>query len=189
MKKANDVIDNITKKSLASYGVKSEEQETAATVSTDLFSATDDYGVSTKPKTKRRIHSRTAKQMRPVTPRAEYAKRYPESQTPSASSRASVDKVLLDCRELPSPDQPIKGYAGYTQEEWDKLLTVVTRYMADVVEGAGLIYRGPTMFGVDRWRDGLSLLMQECFRHRDPWDDKYRSISVNGRIESDDRKP
>lgn len=188
MKKANDVIDNITKKSLASYGVKSEEQETAATVSTDLFSATDDYGVSTKPKTKRRIHSRTAKQMRPVTPRAEYIKRYPESQTPSVSSKAKVDKTLLACQELPTPDQPIKGYAGYSREEWDKLVGVMSSYMADVAEGAGLIYKGQ-MFCPQQWRDGLSVLMQKCFTHTDPYDHKRRYISVDGRIDTDDRKP
>lgn len=120
--------------------------------------------------------------------REEWLKSNPEAATPSVSSKAKVDKVLLACRELPTPDKPIKNYAGYSRKEWDKLVDVMSSYMGDVAEGAGLIYKGG-MFGPDDLRKGMSMLLQKCFKHQDPWDQKYRSISVDGRIDSDERKP
>jgi hypothetical protein len=38
-------------------------------------------------------------------------------------------------------------------------------------------------------RKHVSLMMQEAFMHEDPYDKKRRFISVDGRIDSDERKP
>jgi len=182
MKKADQVIEDISKQSLASMGVESKEQTAAKQ---DLFPTTD---WNSSKKSKRRTYTAPVKSKRPVMPRQEWLKLHPEAATPSVSSKAKVDKTLLACQELPTPDQPIKGYAGYSREEWDKLVGVMSSYMADVAEGAGLIYKGQ-MFCPQEWRDGLSVLMQKCFTHTDPYDQKRRYISVDGRIDTDDRKP
>jgi len=177
-------IEKITKKQLSSYGI--EEEQTAA--KQDLFSSApqSNHEVATR-KYKPRRKTKYAP-MRPVMSREEYLRRYPEAATPSVSSRANVDKLLLACQELPTPDQPIKGYAGYTREDWDKLVSIIARYTADVAEGAGLIYKGG-MFCPDNLRKSLSLALQANFSHHDPFDQRRRSISVDGRIDTDDRKP
>lgn len=182
MKKADQVIEDISKQSLASMGVESKEQTAAKQ---DLFPTTD---WNSSKKSKRRTYTAPVKSQRPVMSRQEWLKLHPEAATPSVSSKAKVDKTLLACQELPTPDQPIKNYAGYSREEWDKLVGVMSSYMADVAEGAGLIYKGQ-MFCPQEWRDGLSVLMQKCFTHTDPYDHKRRYISVDGRIDTDDRKP
>ena len=181
MKKANEVISDLSKQSLASMGVESKEQTASKQ---DLFPATD-Y----KPKSvKRHVYSAPVTTRRPVMPRQDWLKSHPEAATPSVMSKAKVDKTLLACQELPTPDQPIKNYAGYSRKEWDKLVGVMTSYMGDVAEGAGLIYKGG-MFGPDDLHKGMSMLLQKCFKHCDPYDKRYRSISVDGRIDSDERKP
>lgn len=182
MKKADQVIEDISKQSLASMGVESKEQTAAKQ---DLFPTTD---WNSSKKSKRRTYTAPVRPKRPVMSRQEWLKLHPEAATPSVSSKAKVDKTLLACQELPTPDQPIKGYAGYSREEWDKLVGVMSSYMADVAEGAGLIYKGQ-MFCPQEWRDGLSVLMQKCFTHTDPYDHKRRYISVDGRIDTDERQP
>ena len=180
----DNAIEKITKKQLSSYGI--EEEQTAA--KQDLFSSAphSNHDIATR-KYKPRRKTKYAP-MRPVMSREEYLKRYPEAATPSVSSRANVDKLLLACQELPTPDQPIKGYAGYTREDWDKLVSIIARYTADVAEGAGLIYKGG-MFCPDNLRKSLSLALQANFSHHDPYDKRPRSISVDGRIDTDERKP
>lgn len=187
MKKADDVIKDITKKSLASYGIEKDEQVPTPTVSTDLFAAPQsNHAIATrKYKTKKPVYTAPR---RPVMSREEYLKRHPEAATPSVASKGKTDELLLACQELPTPDQPIKGYAGYSREEWDKLVTIIARYTADVAEGAGLLYKGG-MFCPDNLRKGLSVLLQENFSHIDPYDKRRRSISVDGRIDTDERKP
>ena len=182
MKKANEVIADLSKQSLASMGVESKEQTASKQ---DLFPATD---WNSSKKSKRHVYSAPVAPRRPVMSRQDWLKSHPEAATPSVMSKAKVDKTLLACRELPTPDQPIKNYAGYSREEWDKLVGVMSTYMGDVAEGAGLIYKGG-MFGPDDLRKGMSMLLQKCFKHQDPWDQRYRSISVDGRIDSDERKP
>lgn len=124
---------------------------------------------------------------RRVTSYDDYVERVPAVQTPSVFTKAEVDAVLLQCRELPTPDKPIKNYAGYSREEWDTLLGVLASYMADVCEGAGLVYKGGMAVG--HFKNGLSVLLQESFAHRDPFDKRNRYISVDGRIDTDARKP
>ena len=187
MKKINDAdqaIEKITKGKPSSYGI--EEEQTAA--KQDLFPSAphSNHDVATR-KYKPRRKTNYAP-MRPVMSREEYIRLHPEAATPSVSSKARVDKLLLACQELPTPDQPIKGYAGYTREDWDKLVSIIASYTADVAEGAGLIYKGG-MFCPDNLRKSLSLALQANFSHHDPYDKRPRSISVDGRIDTDERKP
>ena len=187
MKKADDVIKDIAKKSLASYGIEKEEQATVSGNTSDLFSAPQsNHEVATrKYRTKKPVYTAPR---RPVMSREEYLKRHPEAATPSVASKGKTDELLLACQELPTPDQPIKGYAGYSREEWDKLVTIIARYTADVAEGAGLLYKGG-MFCPENLRKALSVALQENFSHVDPYDKRRRAISVDGRIDSDERQP
>ena len=171
-KQASDVVGAIVREKLSDY-VEMGEQTRGAELA--------------KAKAPRAKTKSAPVSPRRVTSYADYAKRVPAIQTPHVFRQAEVDRVLLDCRELPTPDKPIKNYAGYTRQEWDKLLDVVVRHMADVCEGAGLVYKGSMSVG--HFRKGLSVLMQESFVHRDPWDERNRFISVDGRIDSDERKP
>ena len=175
MSEANKAVDTIVRTKLSEYNTS--EPEVAATTP-----------APSKPTHKtRNTYSRNKPATRRVTSYDEYAKRVPAIQTPSVLSKEKVDAILLQCRELPTPDKPIKNYAGYSREEWDKLLEVLARYMADVCEGAGLQYKGS--MSVNWFRKGLSVLLQESFMHADPYDKKRRFISVDGRIDSDERKP
>ena len=166
-KQANDVVNKIAGSKLADYGIEREAPTAKTTAPRKTY--TQKY----TPK--------------PATSYADYAKRVPAIQTPSAFSKAKVDEVLMRCRELPTPDKPQKNYAGYSRKEWDMLVDVVSGYMLDVVEGAGLISKG-SMSGATV-RKHVSLMMQEAFMHEDPYDKKRRFISVDGRIDSDERKP
>ena len=146
MKKADDVIKDITKKSLASYGIEKDEQVPTPTVSTDLFAApSSNHEIATrKYRTKKPVYTAPR---RPVMSREDYLKRYPEAATPSVASKGKADELLLACQELPTPDQPIKGYAGYSRAEWDKLVRIIASYTADVAEGAGLLYKALAELG------------------------------------------
>lgn len=168
-KQADEVVKEITRSKLSDYGL--EETREAPTAKTIAPRKT--YTPRYTPK--------------PATSAEDYAKRYPAIQTPSVLSKAKVEQVLLDCRELPTPDKPQKNYAGYSRQEWDKLVEVVTHYTLDVVEGAGLVSKGAMAGAVVRKH--VSLMLQEGFMHEDPWDKKRRFISVDGRIDSDERKP
>lgn len=165
-KQANEVVESIVRKSMDAY-VTREEAKPAKTY--------------TSPRKK------TTYTPRPTTSYDDYAKTVPAIKTPSAFSKAKVDEVLVQCRELPTPDKPQKNYAGYSRKEWDTLVEVVTRYTADVCEGAGLHYKG--MFSPDAFKRAMSVALQENFFHHDPYDKRNRYISVDGRIDSDARKP
>lgn len=171
-KQTSDVVGAIVREKLSDY-VEMGEQTRGAEVA--------------KAKTPRAKTKSAPVSPRRVTSYADYAKRVPAVQTPHVFRQAEVDRVLLDCRELPTPDKPIKDYAGYSRAEWDKLLGVLASYMADVCEGAGLHYKGS--FAVGSFRKGLSVLLQQHFMHHDPYDKRNRFISVDGRIDSDERKP
>lgn len=167
MSEASKVIDTIVKDKLSDYVDVSKVREV-------------------KP-AKTYTPRKTVTTGRKSTSADDYAKFVPAIKTPSVFSKAKVDEVLMQCRELPTPDKPIKNYAGYSRKEWDTLVDVVARYMADVCEGAGLHYKG--MFAAEGLRKALSVAMQENFFHHDPYDKRNRYISVDGRIDSDKRKP
>ena len=175
MTDATKVTDKLVKTKLADY---STEPKPKPVQTPDLFASGRRQPSTRKTKTY---------SPKPVTSAADYARKYPAIQTPSALSKAKVDQLLLDCRELPTPDKPQKNYAGYSRDEWDRLLAVVARYTADVCEGAGLHYKGN--MAVEHFRKGLSILLQESFMHHDPYDKRNRFISVDGRIDTDERKP
>lgn len=167
-----ETVKTIAKKKLGEYGA--ETKEVAAS-----------YRTPRKPmKSVSKLYAQKRTQKR--TSASDYAKLVPAIKTPSAFSKVKVDEVLLQCCELPTPDEPQKNYAGYSREEWDTLLEVFARYAADVLEGAGLEYKG--FFAPEAFKKAVSLALQENFFHRDPYDGRRRFISVDGRIDSDKRK-
>ena len=164
-----EAVDKIVRKKLNEYANVEREEVTPAKTYTP-----------SRP-------TKVAKTYRRVTTQEEYEKLVPAIKTPSAFSKAKVDEVLVQCRELPTPDKPQKNYAGYSRQEWDTLLEVLSRYTADVCEGAGLQYK--SWLSPEAFRKALSLALQENFLHVDPYDNRKRYISVDGRIDSDTRKP
>lgn len=183
---ADNAVEKIVSKSMEAYGLRDEKPKPAAT---DFFDDLEDDEEWTRPAPRRQTYKPAYKpaQTRRVTSKEDYEKMVPAIKTPSVFSKAKVDELLLQCRELPTPDKPQKNYAGYSRKEWDTLVDVVAKYLLDVVEGAGLECKG--IFFKSSLREDLSLTLQKHFNHRDPYDQVRRMISVDGRIDSDERKP
>jgi hypothetical protein len=184
MKNINEAIDEIVGESMSSYGL---EKEKPAPENLPIRNTGSSSPNASSAKTRRAIYHAPRKSAKPVTSQLDWQEKYPASQTPHVFNQAKVDDLLLRCRELPTPDKPIKNYAGYSREEWDKLLGVLSTYLADVAEGAGLLYKGG--FSADAFRKDLSILLQVHFKHHDPYDHRNRYISVDGRIDTDERQP
>ena len=183
---ADNAIEKIVNKSMEAYGLHEEKpKQTDRGFFDDLES--DEEWMRPAPRRKTYKPAHKPVQNRRVTSREEYERMVPAIKTPSVFSKAKVDETLSACRELPTPDKPIKNYAGYSRKEWDLLVDVVSKYLLDVVEGAGLEVKG--MFSSQGLRNELSLILQKHFSHRDPYDQIRRMISVDGRIDSDERKP
>lgn len=178
-----DAVEKIVDAKLSDYDTSEKPTPVAKTGGGgDLLSGHMSKLYGRKPAKPKRVQG-----YRPATSYDDYKKLVPAIETPSVFSKAKVDEVLKQCKELPTPDSPQKNYAGYSRTEWDTLLEVVSRYMLDVVEGAGLHVKGG--FSPDGLRADLSLTLQRHFMHHDPYDKRNRWISVDGRIDSDERKP
>lgn len=184
MKNINDAIDEIVSDSMSNYGIEQEKPKPQILPSTGFGNSRSTVSPA---KTRRAVYHAPAKTKKPAKSVLEYRDRWPASATPHVLSKAKADETLLQCRELPTPDKPIRNYAGYSREEWDKLIEVLGSHFADTAEGAGLIYKGG--FSARAFRKDLSILLQVHFKHLDPYDSKYRFISVDGRTDSDERKP
>lgn len=169
MKNANDIVKDIARTKLSEYGAGEVEQATEST--TAPAPRVPKYA---KP-------ARKSPYARKSTSQEDYAKLVPAIKTPSVLSKAKVDELLVKCRELPTPDSPQKNYAGYTIEEWSTLVDVISRYAADVCEGAGLQYK--SFLSPEQFRKAMSAAMLHAFNHVDPYDKRIRFISVDGKLE------
>ncbi len=152
-KQAKDVVNTITRSKLSDYGVTEKREAPTAKTTAPRKTYTQKY----TPK--------------PATSYADYAKRVPAIQTPSALSKAKVDGKLMALRELPWPEDT----ARYSRSDYERLVSVLADYVLDVTEGAGLINQGTAGTAL---RDALSALLPDHFKHLDPHDGKYRVISV-----------
>lgn len=152
-KQAKDVVNTITRSKLSDYGVTEKREAPTAKTIAPRKTYTQKY----TPK--------------PATSYADYAKRVPAIQTPSALSKAKVDGKLMALRELPWPEDT----ARYSRSDYERLVSVLADYVLDVTEGAGLINQGTAGTAL---RDALSALLPDHFKHHDPHDGKYRVISV-----------
>lgn len=110
--------------------------------------------------------------MRRMQERREYVARMPAVETPSVFTKAKVDEALRALAGRPGIDGM---EAVYRPEDWDVLVSEVTGYLLDVVEGAGLVVKSRFAGGVIRAAVGQALLEQT--QH---WgsDDRYRKIVV-----------
>ena len=108
---------------------------------------------------------------RRVTSAQDYATMFPAIQTPSVLSKAKVDEKLKALQELPWPHDT----AVYKRKDFERLVSTLADYLLDVTEGAGLINSGDAGSAL---RDALAVIVTDNFKHRDPYDGKYRDITV-----------
>ena len=108
---------------------------------------------------------------RRVTSAQDYATMFPAIQTPSVLSKAKVDEKLKALQELPWPHDT----AVYKRKDFERLVSTLADYLLDVTEGAGLINSGDAGSAL---RDALAVIVTDNFKHRDPYDGKYRNITV-----------
>ena len=108
---------------------------------------------------------------RRVTSAEDYATMFPAIQTPSVLSKAKVDEKLKALQELPWPHDT----AVYKRKDFERLVSTLADYLLDVTEGAGLINSGDAGSAL---RDALAVIVTDNFKHRDPYDGKYRDITV-----------
>jgi hypothetical protein len=106
-----------------------------------------------------------------VTSAQDYATMFPAIQTPSVLSKAKVDEKLKALQELPWPHDT----AVYKRKDFERLVSTLADYLLDVTEGAGLINSGDAGSAL---RDALAVIVTDNFKHRDPYDGKYRDITV-----------
>ena len=173
---AKKTVDAIANKKLGDLGVSTPIEGVE-----DLFGDPDAHHergdkwvISDKPQPKGKI--RKTKVVRKYTPKPitsyeDYAKQWPETQTPHVLSKPKVDATLLKCRELPWPDGE---YASYEPKDKDVLIATLYRYFNDVVEGAGLYIKGGDER--DKLRERLWKIVTDHYFHKDPYDNKYRVI-------------
>jgi len=173
---AKKAVDAIAKKKLSDIGV-----ETPIEGVEDLFGDPDahyergdKWVLRDTPQPKGKI--RKTKVVRksapkPVTSYDDYAKQFPAIQTPHVLSREKVDKVLMQCRELPWPDDE---YATYVTKDKNVLIGTLYRYFNDVAEGAGLYIKGGNER--DKMMERLWRIVSDHYFHKDPHDQQYRVI-------------
>ena len=110
---------------------------------------------------------------RRVTSAEDYATMFPAIQTPSVLSKAKVDEKLKALQELPWPHET----AVYKRKDFERLVSTLADYLLDVTEGAGLINARGEAGGLIR-EELASIITSGAFKHRDPYDGKYRDITV-----------
>lgn len=163
---AKKTVDAIANKKLGDLGLKTVEG------TEDLFpnpsSSRRTMVLRDKPRKTKVVRKYTPK---PITSYEDYAKQWPETQTPHVLSKPKVDATLLKCRELPWPDGE---YASYEPKDKDVLVATLYRYFNDVVEGAGLYIKGGNER--DKLRERLWKIVTDHYFHKDPHDQKYRVI-------------
>ncbi len=160
---AKKAVDAIAKKKLSDIGVETKTM----ILEPDEELVTDTHSITRKTLVTRKKKSAP----KPVTSYEDYAKQFPAIQTPHVLSREKVDKVLMQCRELPWPDDE---YATYVTKDKDVLIGTLYRYFNDVAEGAGLYIKGGNER--DKMMERLWRIVSDHYFHKDPHDQQYRVI-------------
>lgn len=160
---AKKTVDAIANKKLGDLGLEPKTM----ILEPDEELVTEKHSLSRKTLVTRKKKSAP----KPVTSYEDYAKLFPEIQTPHVLSKPKVDATLLKCRELPWPDGE---YASYEPKDKDVLIATLYRYFNDVVEGAGLYIKGGNER--DKLLERLWKIVTDHYFHKDPHDQKYRVI-------------
>ena len=133
MSDAKKIVDSITNKSLENYGVKTKPDVP------DIPAFLDRRQTHVQPTTARRAPvSKSKAKTWSSTSREQYRQAHPSAQTPSSASKPMIDiklNVLSKMATLGQVD------AVFTPDQFDEVVHTVGRYMGDVLEGAGFVYK------------------------------------------------
>ena len=172
----SETKDIIAKKMATQLGLQLGEPEVA-----DELPAPKSGGIKivrTPDNTKRK----TPYTPKPLSTPEQYRKVAPESQTPSVYTKFKVDKSLLALQDKVVFEDPNVG--RYSKEDWEKIVFDISRYLADVCEGAGFIYKhSEQMLGLRRMIDRE---LRTRFRVR--IGEAYCDIKVEGDLDETNNK-
>lgn len=133
MSDAKKIVDSITNKSLEAYGVKTKQDVP------DIPAFSDRRQTHVQPTTARRAPvSKSKAKAWQSTSREQYRQMQPSAQTPSAASKSVIDVKLSALSKMPVLEQID---AVFTPDQFDEVVHTVARYMGDVLEGAGFVYK------------------------------------------------
>jgi len=136
MSDAKKIVDSITNKSLEDYGVKTKSEVP------DIPAFLDRKQTHVQPTTAKRAPASKSKAKtytpKPSTSREQYIKQFKSAQTPSSAVRPVLDVKLSVLAKMPVLEQTD---AVFEPDLYDEMVMEVSRYMADVMEGAGFVYR------------------------------------------------
>ena len=172
MSDAKKIVDSITNKSLEDYGVKAKSEVP------EIPEFLDRRQTHARPTTTKRAPASKSKAKRkpvPSTSREEYIKRFTSAQTPSASVRPVIDVKLSVLAKMPVLEQTD---AVFEPDLYDEMVYEVSRYMCDVMEGAGFVYRHGASDS-EALRKLLGEFIQTRMAHIDP-SGRRRFVAVRG---------
>lgn len=132
MSDAKKIVDSITNKSLEAYGVKKKSEVP------DIPAFLDRRQTHVQPTTAKRASAKSTTKTWPSTSREQYRQMQPSAQTPSAASKSVIDVKLSVLSKMPVLEQID---AVFTPDQFDEVVHTVARYMGDVLEGAGFVYK------------------------------------------------
>lgn len=170
MSDAKKIVDSITNKSLEAYGVKTKQDVP------DIPAFLDRRQTHVQPTTARRAPvSKSTTKTWPSTSREQYRQMQPSAQTPSAASKSVIDIKLSVLSKMPVLEQID---AVFTPDQFDEVVHTVGRYMGDVLEGAGFVYKHGASDSAEL-RRLLGEFMQTKLAHIDE-SGRRRFVAVKG---------
>ena len=126
---SSDIKKTIVDKKLADYGLQEEKP----------LVIEDDIATFVGGKPKKKSTRKTKVVPRQATSKSAWEAQNPVARTPSAYSKPVVQHTLLEMRKAPSVNG---GKAFYDPHDWREIVATISRYVADVAEGGGFIYKG-----------------------------------------------
>lgn len=165
---SSDIKKTIVDKKLADYGL---QEEKPLVIEDDITNPFEFGRVKPKAKAKKKSTRKTAVYTRATTKSAWEAQN-PVAKTPSSYSKPKVEQALLEMRKAPKCDG---GKAFYDPNDWREIVGVVSRYVADVVEGGGFIYKGTQAPNLVRQK--IANMLAKDFYYLDEETGEYCDIS------------
>lgn len=162
---SSDIKKTIVDKKLADYGL---QEEKPLVIEDDIATF---VGGKPKAKAKKKSTRKTTVYTRATTKSAWEATN-PVAKTPSAYSKPVVQHTLLEMRKAPKVD---KGKAFYDPHDWREIVATISRYVADVAEGGGFIYKGSQAPNLVRQK--IANMLAKDFFYLDEETGEYCDIS------------
>lgn len=170
MSDAKKIVDSITNKSLEDLGVKTKPDVP------DIPAFLDRRQTHIQPTTaKRASASKSKTRTWSSTSREQYRTVHASAQTPSSASKPVIDIKLSVLSKMPVLEQTD---AVFTPDQFDEIVHTVGRYMGDVLEGAGFVYKHGASDSAEL-RRLLGEFMQTKLAHIDE-SGRRRFVAVRG---------